>query len=188
MPNWCENKLKVQGPANEIARLKETASSGEREEEFSFDNLLAKPKEIDAAPYDPVGYNWERKNWGVKWGPIESNLQNETSELLIYSFLTAWSPPIRGILSISKNYPELTFTLYYEEPGNAFMGRSIIKNGTIDDRCLEYMDEEDRPSSEDELYTEEYKVDFEASEKLMEQQEEAMMKAISGILGDETVH
>lgn len=80
--------------------------------------------------YNQGGYDWCVANWGTKWDVDE--VSKKTTPLYTqYSFVTAWSPPLAGILTISKKYPRLTFCLDYEEPGMCFFGTFICKNGMI---------------------------------------------------------
>jgi hypothetical protein len=45
-----------------------------------------------------------------------------------YDFDTAWSPPMEGLVIISKKYPNLSFELKYEEEGMGFKGKAIFEN------------------------------------------------------------
>ena len=68
-------------------------------------------------------YVWNVNNWGTKWDVAvshneeypETELVEEWTDRLIYSFNTAWSPPIPAITTLSQQYPNLEFTLSYEE-------------------------------------------------------------------------
>ena len=70
-------------------------------------------------------YNFNRDKWGTKWDVgvadkvkyAETELQEETNTKLHYKFDTAWSPPTPAIEELSRQYPELTITLSYEEEG-----------------------------------------------------------------------
>ena len=68
-------------------------------------------------------YDWNVRNWGTKWDVAVSHDDNypdtelveDWSDRLIYSFNTAWSPPFPAIENLSKQYPNLTFNISYEE-------------------------------------------------------------------------
>ena len=68
-------------------------------------------------------YDWNVRNWGTKWDVSvsddeqwpETELVEDWSDRLIYSFNTAWSPPLQAIEELSKQYPNVEFTLSYEE-------------------------------------------------------------------------
>ena len=82
-------------------------------------------------------YDWNVRNWGTKWDVAvgDDNKYPETTmeqheRGVIYSFNTAWSPPIPAILALSTQYPELVFHLFYQEE-TGWGGDSKIMNGVI---------------------------------------------------------
>jgi hypothetical protein len=100
---------------------------------FAFWNLEAYNKQSDhSLPMEEQlmfkgdnWYDWNVTNWGTKWDVAvsdneqypETELINEEdwSDRLTYSFNTAWSPPLPAIATLSEQYPNLEFTLSYEE-------------------------------------------------------------------------
>lgn len=131
-------------------------------QDFSFNALLPVPLESLVMPYDDsnfrrlvesndrvkefveknnvvCGFVWENTKWGCKWGDCNSQIRydNEEIEILLD---TAWSPPIPFFEEISKKFPNLTFYLYYEEPGMGFEGDAIFSCGsvTIAEREIEH--------------------------------------------------
>lgn len=126
---------------------------------FSFWNII-KPTDLDAYalqpdhskdPFDGSGddwYNWNVRNWGTKWDVSvsddeeypETEMYQEGEDVLGYKFNTAWSPPIPAIAHLSTLYPNLTFTLSYEEE-TGWGGEFLIINGngseieTYDNKC-----------------------------------------------------
>ena len=154
MPNWCENRLQVTGPQKDQDRFLEDVDGGINEVAggmykgerifLTFEPLFPTPQELldTKCPCTDEGlaakhiekygfpdwYAWRIKNWGTKWDAVESKLIR-VSPCLIYSFDTAWSPPIEWLRNISNHFPELIFTLDYEEVGMCFEGRCIIQNG-----------------------------------------------------------
>jgi hypothetical protein len=107
MPNWCQNELTVIGPKEDIAAFKIKAANDKGV--FVFNQFVPKPPEVEATPYDKVGYNWERENWGVKWGASEENLITDKPNQLLYTFNTPWGPPELFLIKLSKQYPLLQF-------------------------------------------------------------------------------
>jgi hypothetical protein len=85
MPNWCNNTLRVFGSDEDVRRFKEQAAgcspwtqSNESEQNLlNFHSLVPIPPEILAAGYNDAGYNWEREQWGCKWGACETQLVDE---------------------------------------------------------------------------------------------------------------
>lgn len=68
-------------------------------------------------------YDFNVRNWGTKWDVAvgndeqypETELYEESETQLCYKFNTAWSPPQPAIQNLSEQYPDVTFTLSYEE-------------------------------------------------------------------------
>lgn len=150
MPNWCTNTLTVTGPAKEIKRFITEATSlpieGIHSEELfvklldgpiddgeylDFNNLVPKPKKIVEAPYTNVGYNWEHKNWGVKWGASDSEIDIINDRKVVYNFMTPWGTADQFFIKVSKKFPSLKFVTDSEEPGGDFFCVSQFSNGIV---------------------------------------------------------
>jgi hypothetical protein len=124
MPNWCECKLTVEGPFEQLHDFR-TKSSGidndtKTEEKLIFQNLVPYPK----GKWD---YDWCVKNWGTKWGACNTVVKE--GKKLTYEFQTAWSPPETWIRKVSKIYPALEFKLWYWEGGMGFKGITEFQGG-----------------------------------------------------------
>lgn len=106
---------------------------------FAFWNII-KPTDLEAyhkqaefkgttLPIDFSGddwYNWNVRNWGTKWDVAVSSSDtnpdttvedtaNGDNHVVHYNFETAWSRPMPALLNLSEQYPDLLFTLSYEE-------------------------------------------------------------------------
>jgi len=101
---------------------------------FSFWNII-KPTDIEAynSKSDLEGINnpdnwypWNNRNWGTKWDvaiPDNDNdretymeeTEDELTASVYYNFNTAWDIPNEGLINLSSQYPEILFTLSYEE-------------------------------------------------------------------------
>lgn len=142
MPNWCNNKLAVYGPDEDVKRFKAQAvghspwQPAEKPNVFNLHSLVPIPPEIIAAGYETAGYNWEREHWGCKWGACHAELVDEWEGHLTYTFDTAWSPPLAGLASIGPQWPALIFLLDYEEMGMAFKGLYKVKADVVEDHCV----------------------------------------------------
>ena len=108
---------------------------------FSFWNII-KPTDLEA--YDnqpnrtlPIAeqlkfegndwYSWNVRNWGVKWDVAVSNDEkypdtymegptpNGDNLVVYYNFNTAWGIAEPALAELSSQYPDLLFTLGYEE-------------------------------------------------------------------------
>ena len=104
---------------------------------IAFWNIIAPPEDkideyfgvhgyADGKTQGDTEYNWYNFNnakWGTKWDIgvadkvkySDTELQEETDTKLHYKFNTAWSPPTPAIEELSRQYPELTIILSYEE-------------------------------------------------------------------------
>lgn len=140
MPNWCTNVLTVSGPASDLsaARSKFAAPYAQPgSEEMNTGPLLLWnlanpcPTPEDVARYDQDWFDMHLEAWGTKWD-VDSSLQvdPETGNL-IYSFASAWSPPIGAVISASADWPTLTFEIDYDEPGSDFSGLEVYQAGEV---------------------------------------------------------
>lgn len=78
-------------------------------------------------------YDWRIANWGTKWD-IDLSIFQKEPRSLVYSFDTAWSPPIEAILYVSRSFPSLRFSLNFSEEGMGFKGRANIRNGKMKEK------------------------------------------------------
>jgi hypothetical protein len=108
---------------------------------FSFWNIIA-PTDLEAYVKQPDHslpieeamqfkgnhwYDWNVRNWGTKWDVAVSNdnehpntymegpTENGDNLVVYYNFETAWSRPLSALENLSSQYPDLLFTLSYEE-------------------------------------------------------------------------
>ena len=104
---------------------------------IAFWNIIAPPEDkigeyfgvhgyADGKKQGDTEYNWynfNRSKWGTKWDIgvadevkySETELLEESDTELNYKFNTAWSPPTPAIEELSRQYPEVTIILSYEE-------------------------------------------------------------------------
>lgn len=101
---------------------------------FSFRNIIA-PTDLEAYKAQPSfydrendnsWYNWNIRNWGTKWDVAVANdsqysdtymeeTEDEWTASVYYNFNTAWGIPEEALTKLSSQYPDLLFTLSYEE-------------------------------------------------------------------------
>jgi hypothetical protein len=153
------NKLRIRGQASRLQEFR-TLARGQRPpyaepkdspfkeemsplEELEFHNIVPIPAEILALTYDEGGLDWEKQNWSVKWGACNSRVVDSDDENeLVYSFDTPWRDPDEWVRNASIRFPDLEFTLYYDEPGMRFRGRTAYVNGHRKNKIVEEYDEE----------------------------------------------
>lgn len=146
MPNFCENKLTVKGEAAEVERFvsEQHARIEYRERPISFTKSVPMPDHIyqggltqeERERYGANNwYDWSIENWGTKWDATSTGEWSapEGSGIAEIYFETAWAPPIPWLITTSTVYPELEFSLRYEEPGMEFAGDITANNGEYED-------------------------------------------------------
>ena len=118
MPNYCWNHLEVSGHEKQLQEFVEKSVSIHEESDhmFSFEGTLPRGDRKD-------WYEWSIANWGTKWDACEPNINHNDIDYFAVSFESAWRPPIAWVENIMKDFPDLCFTLEYEEPGMCFGGR-----------------------------------------------------------------
>lgn len=86
-------------------------------------------------------YDWNVRNWGTKWDVAVSSTEtypnttvedtvNGENHVVHYNFETAWSRPMTALLNLSSQYPDLLFTLSYEEE-TGWGGECELLRGTV---------------------------------------------------------
>lgn len=158
MPNWCSNVLLVTGdPGDVLTFAAAVRGTGENDGEnagdpLSFQSIKPCPTRLldtisgsirdeaharqradNTAEYGyPTWYEWKRDHWGTKWDASDPTVEHgyvNDKLTLRYVFDTAWSPPRAVIDTAAEQWPQLTFTLAYDEPGLDFGGYVIWRNG-----------------------------------------------------------
>ena len=144
---------------------------------FSFRNIIA-PTDLEAYKAQPVSseldlndpnwwadtqrlsetdnswYNWNVRNWGVKWDVavssdeeypdtyIEGPVQNGDNLVVYYNFNTAWGIAEPALAELSSQYPYLLFTLGYEEETGwggelEILRGKFISHSQYESKCVE---------------------------------------------------
>jgi hypothetical protein len=96
-------------------RGEETDTEGKLEFEKKIEELKQKYGHTD-------WYDWRVDKWGTKWDVASTYILDDEDEFLSIEYNTAWSPNMEWVRCVAKQFPELTFTLWFEEPGNSFCG------------------------------------------------------------------
>lgn len=142
MADMGESELEICGDPAELRRFRDRADarfapSSERDPYndnsltlLSFHRLLPVPAAVSAREYGAPGggYEWQKKNWGVKWGASAVHLSEEANSL-VYSFETPWSAPLAFLQTVSANYPALTFQLAFTQPISHGQEQFVFRNG-----------------------------------------------------------
>ena len=68
-------------------------------------------------------YDWANEMWGTKWDVRDGSVEDMSDgEELIYRFDTAWGPPEPIYHTITKEFPDLNISWFYNEPGMEVAG------------------------------------------------------------------
>jgi hypothetical protein len=153
MPNWVFNSLIIEAEPQVISKIKAQVSAPYEsehldwrtnqpvkqmvEQPFSFWNII-KPTNLDAYHDKPDAkqdlsvadhwYNWNIRNWGVKWEAKEV-YENESDEsMLSYNFDTPWGVAENAMLELSRQYPTAKLSLEFEEE-QGWGGEVVFTNG-----------------------------------------------------------
>lgn len=129
MPNWCDNRLLVDGEPSDILGFARFVSSDSAI--LDFEKAMPIPTCcVEGADIR----DWCTENWGTKWSPDCEAPPTDDQELTrIFSggfyFLTAWTPPIQFFNRIAELFPNVSIHLDYLEMGCAFAGETDWVNG-----------------------------------------------------------
>ena len=71
---------------------------------------------------DDRWYDWRLANWDTKWDAYDVSIDDDDPEQLEVSFNTAWSPPEAICNAIREQYPDVSVSWFYDEPGCEIAG------------------------------------------------------------------
>lgn len=146
MPNHVYNILSVSGPESDVRAFHDAINIDSDDNSGIIRAFLPFPAELEGKPitredgtvigraFSDEGYNWCLRNWGTKWGDYDTEILSEPSKIsssdweVVYSYNTAWSPANPAIISIAKRFPNLTFTVSWEEEGFQSCGALVVKD------------------------------------------------------------
>ena len=76
---------------------------------------------------------WSIKNWGTKWNAYEDQIleqgvrskypkDGDVDAYVIYTFSTAWEPPVPVILKLRNECPDFQISAFYDKPETEMAG------------------------------------------------------------------
>ena len=71
---------------------------------------------------DDRWYDWRLANWDTKWDAYDVNVVDDDPECTEIEFNTAWSPPEAICSAIREQYPDVSVSWFYDEPGVEIAG------------------------------------------------------------------
>jgi len=87
------------------------------EHDYGISSRFASTKRADDRWYD-----WRLQNWDTKWDAYDVSIDDDDPEQLEVSFNTAWSPPEAICNKIREDYPDVSVSWFYDEPGCEIAG------------------------------------------------------------------
>ena len=140
MPNHCHNRVTFYSANTEdVAKLKKIFTDencfGQIIPEPDWPNTPNKDGELPVKHEDPWltyrwsngrqddrWYDWRVQNWDTKWDCYDVEVTDDDPECLEIEFNTAWSPPEAICNQIREDYPAVTVSWFYDEPGVEMAG------------------------------------------------------------------
>ena len=113
------------------------------DEDEDIETVITTIKEALAEPFDvqemvrefqeslQVGqdwYHWNIREWGTKWEISNASYESSPNRL-VYSFCSAWSPPVSAIGRLAEMFPDLVFTVRFLDEGDNFAGEIHWESG-----------------------------------------------------------
>ena len=71
---------------------------------------------------DQRWYDWRVRNWDTKWDAYDVEVIDEDHDCVEIQFNTAWSPPEAICSALREQYPDLSISWFYDEPGEEIAG------------------------------------------------------------------
>ena len=71
---------------------------------------------------DDRWYDWRVINWDTKWDAYDVCVTDDDPENVEIEFNTAWSPPEPICAAIRDQYPDVSVSWFYDEPGCEIAG------------------------------------------------------------------
>ena len=71
---------------------------------------------------DDRWYDWRIQNWDTKWDAYDVEVTDDDPDQLEVTFNTAWSPPEAICNQIREDYPDISVSWFYDEPGCELAG------------------------------------------------------------------
>ena len=71
---------------------------------------------------DQRWYDWRVQNWDTKWDAYDVEFVDVDPDQFEVTFNTAWSPPEAISKELREQYPDLSISWFYDEPGCELAG------------------------------------------------------------------
>ena len=145
MPNHCHNRVTfytATGDDDSVAKIAKIKQMFE--DENCFTQIIPEPDwpntpndkgELPVKHEDPWltyrfadgkvddrWYDWRVQNWDTKWDAYDVVVTDDDPECTEIEFNTAWSPPEAICSALREQYPDVSVSWFYDEPGCEMAG------------------------------------------------------------------
>ena len=77
---------------------------------------------VSTGQADDRWYDWRVQNWDTKWDCYDVVVTDDDPESVEIEFNTAWSPPEAICHALREQYPDVSISWFYDEPGCEIAG------------------------------------------------------------------
>ena len=125
MPNWCENNIKILGPADDIRKFITKIQDPTVGQDYQIaKSIVPMPEDCESIR------EWCDNNWGTKWGDCDTMLWEDGDTRIYGHYLTAWGPLSVGFWeTVSAEFKSLRIVIGYREEGMQFEGAYSFYGG-----------------------------------------------------------
>jgi hypothetical protein len=117
-PDWPNTPLTAETAGNSWVKRGEV---GELPVKVEGDyGISQRFKSTDVA--DDRWYDWRVNNWDTKWDAYDVEVTDDDPDQFEVTFNTAWSPPEAICSALREQYPDLSVSWFYDEPGCEIAG------------------------------------------------------------------
>ncbi len=159
MPNYVDVVITLKSKNKKI--IKKFIEKFKKE---GFEGFIPIPRNLKDVN-EQVDFTY--KHWGTKG--IEPQTLNTGDNYIV--FISHWSPPYEFLLNVSKDYPEIEFTLEWIDDGEIELHKHTIKNG----KEINYKKYLHLISDDIDLYEDEIEYFMEKIEKVLKETDEAII-------------
>ena len=147
MPNWCHNRVSFysenEGSIDKLFKIFESAApfqqivpapdwkntpndKGElpvkREHKNPDGKVVYTTYDFPDGKNDDRWYSWNTNNWGTKWEVSDVECDHFEPDSFECEFETAWSPAEGICHALREQFPDVSISWFYDEPGMQVAG------------------------------------------------------------------
>ena len=120
-PDWANTPL-AEKDVKRYSFSDPKGKVGELPVQPTGDNPFHVPTFKSTDRQDDRWYDWRLQNWDTKWDAYDVVVTDDDPDQLEVEFNTAWSPPEAICSALREQYPDLSVSWFYDEPGCEIAG------------------------------------------------------------------